>query len=522
MASAITRSAVLDESMIRIPKAAPRVGLQPVEKPAILPIAHKMPGILRRAKLYDGSLAPAEVQMLQRTIGNRAVARLIEPRPRLTIQAKLTIGAPDDVYEREADSVAEHVMKSSTIQRKCACGGDSKEEEVCPDCQMSRLALQRLRSNGDAGPQAPSIVEDVLATPGQPLADSVRRTLEPAFGHDFSQVRVHDGPRESESAASVGAKAYTVGNHIVFGAGQHSPGTSEGNHLLAHELTHTIQQTGGVQRACLPAAACAVRPGSASVFGGNVQTAEAAARARRAAMSPARQVASGHAGPARQLETFFNSQAPGLLAKIQGIFVDQDMDPHVAASTQECNSMVPPILGATKLCVFVPPQLNQEALTFNTNPTAATIGGRPREDWRIETLQTLTHEVQHVQYDTAKAGAANPPGTACARTDVEFELSELNAILSEFPAVFDAVPIGAPAGDPAQVRLDSWFRSSITNSGESIRGILQTVDCKCDCPDTDAYIRETVAFVTGSWTAAQKNALNTELRKPIWALRWPL
>jgi hypothetical protein len=212
-----------------------------------------------------------------------------------------------------------------------------------------------------------------------------------------------------------------------------------------------------------------------------------------------------------------------LLGNIHGIFIDQDMDPDVAASTQDCASMVPPITGATKPCVFVPAHLNQEALTFNTNAAAATIGGRPREDWRINTAQTLVHEIQHVVYDIAFAGAAVPAGVgSCSRADVEFELSELNAIMSEFPSVFDAVPAGAAAADPAAVRLRDWFRLSITNPGESVRGILTTIRCKCSCSDSDAFVKETFNFVASGWTTAQKNAFNAELRRPVWGLSWPL
>ncbi len=127
------------------------------------------------------------------------------------------------------------------LRRKCACGGESEEE--CPECKTKREAVQRVSSSGDAGLEAPPIVEDVLGTPGQPLAESARRTLEPSFGHDFGQVRVHDDARAAESASAVNANAYTVGNHVVFGSGKYAPGTTDGNRLLAHQLMPTIQQT---------------------------------------------------------------------------------------------------------------------------------------------------------------------------------------------------------------------------------------------------------------------------------------
>jgi hypothetical protein len=92
--------------------------------------------------------------------------------------------------------------------------------------------------------QVPEIVNRVLATPGQPLDSKVRFEMEGKFGHSFSDVRIHDDSLAAESARAVYAHAYAVGQHIVFDAGQYRPSTPEGRQLLAHELTHTIQQHG--------------------------------------------------------------------------------------------------------------------------------------------------------------------------------------------------------------------------------------------------------------------------------------
>jgi outer membrane protein OmpA-like peptidoglycan-associated protein len=90
----------------------------------------------------------------------------------------------------------------------------------------------------------PSIVYDVLSSPGQPIDAGTRAFMEPRFGHDFSQVRVHTDAQAAESAQAVDALAYTVGRNIVFGAGQYSPETPAGQQVLAHELTHVAQQSG--------------------------------------------------------------------------------------------------------------------------------------------------------------------------------------------------------------------------------------------------------------------------------------
>jgi hypothetical protein len=102
---------------------------------------------------------------------------------------------------------------------------------------------------------APRVVGETLRTPGRPLEGPTRAAMEKGFGHDFGRVRVHTDPRAAESAQAVGALAYTVGRDVVFGAGRYEPETRAGRHLLAHELTHVLQQDGAASDGPL-----AVRP----------------------------------------------------------------------------------------------------------------------------------------------------------------------------------------------------------------------------------------------------------------------
>jgi hypothetical protein len=517
-------------------------------------------------------------------------------------QAKLTTNQPGDAYEQEADRVAERVMRmteppaspndpagsespDAVLQRECACGGAPGSAGECEERREERLSLHR--STREAGPgtqrigEAPEIVHEALRSPGQALDADTRAFMEPRFGHDFSQVRVHADARGSESVRAVHARAYTVGRDVVFGAGQYSPGASEGRRLIAHELAHVVQQgsspatgrfgiemgspsssqeaeadaisnaigdpfqtvplrprirTGApvLNRAvCTPAAKCAVPiAGAAEDFGTAVATVESGPRARRKKMTPARAMSTGHAGRPRQLENFLEKGIPGRKAQIQGIFIDREMSPSVGASTEDCSAwiaeslppgtMPPGMAGATKPCVFVHPELNQEALAFNTTKDVI-IGGVPREDWRIGTLQSLTHEVAHVVFDTSArptpAGVATP---TCTRANIDFELSELAAILSEFLPVFRAVPASAAKTDPAKMRLDNWFSFKITNPSESIQGILEKIGCQCNCAEVKAFVKDTFDASTGSWTAAEKTAFHTELRLPKWGIAWPL
>jgi hypothetical protein len=128
------------------------------------------------------------------------------------------------------------------LLRKCACGGSTGGE--CEDCKRKKPMLQRHAAGSAGVGSVPPVVHSVLNSPGHPLDAPTRGFMESRFGHDFSQVRVHTDSEAAESARAVRAHAYTVGQDVVFGAGNYRPHTPEGRHLLAHELAHTVQQRG--------------------------------------------------------------------------------------------------------------------------------------------------------------------------------------------------------------------------------------------------------------------------------------
>lgn len=129
---------------------------------------------------------------------------------------------------------------TSLLQRKCACGGTPGLDGECAECRNRRL--QREVSNQASTPPVPPAVHEVLRSSGQPLDTNTRVFMESRLGHDFSQVRIHTNEKAAESAQAVNALAYTVGRNVVFGTGQYAPATDAGRRLLAHELTHVVQQ----------------------------------------------------------------------------------------------------------------------------------------------------------------------------------------------------------------------------------------------------------------------------------------
>ncbi len=144
------------------------------------------------------------------------------------LQRKLAIGASNDPLEAEADRVADHVMASSAV----------------PGIGSAAPQIQRASGGaGAAGMVVPRSVDDALAARGEPMRAELRRDMESRFGHDFSAVRLHTDEAAARSARDVAASAYTVGNHIVLGKCAPSLQASSGRHLLAHELTHVVQQS---------------------------------------------------------------------------------------------------------------------------------------------------------------------------------------------------------------------------------------------------------------------------------------
>ncbi len=131
-------------------------------------------------------------------------------------------------------------VTAKVLQRKCSCGASAGLDGECEECRNKRL--QRRSVNGDEPASVPPIVHEALRSPGQPLDATTRAFMEPRFGHNFSEVRVHTDAKAVESAQTVNAVAYTVGKDVVFDENKYAPRSREGSRLLAHELTHVIQQ----------------------------------------------------------------------------------------------------------------------------------------------------------------------------------------------------------------------------------------------------------------------------------------
>ena len=239
---------------------SPRTRQTKAAGPTAAPRGHAPTALAAQRTVLDPATArPAEILNLQKTYGNRAVSGLLAGQG----QAKLMVGPAGDAYEQEADRVAAQVMRmpaSRPASRRPAVQRlrDAREPDVqaqplaatiTPLAQRAAGPAAAARSDDPrAGFEAGSDVEGQLSAQqgtGQALSGEVRAFMEPRFGTDFSGVRVHTGAEASQLNRQLSAQAFTHGQDIYMGEGKYSPGSTDGRHLLAHELTHVVQQTGG-------------------------------------------------------------------------------------------------------------------------------------------------------------------------------------------------------------------------------------------------------------------------------------
>src|SRR5680860_865035 len=278
-----------------------------------------------------------------------------------TVQTKLTVNTPGDPFEQEADAMANRVAGGSsnaqmeegkglrlkeeeeetiqraeeeekeTIQRaedeeepiqrleeeeliqrsedeeeEMVQRREEEKEEGCVACAQKEEETVHRSVNSPTnrgGTTAPSIVSEVVSSPGQSMDKGTQITMENSFGTDFSSVRIHNDDRAQSSAKTISAQAYTYGSHIVFGRGKYEPHTPSGKHLLAHELTHVMQQGADIRRRVDP---------NASATNGSTPVVDATTAAPPTALMP--EPASETAGPSPEVgsENVATAEAPPL------------------------------------------------------------------------------------------------------------------------------------------------------------------------------------------------------------------
>lgn len=235
-----------------LPSAAARSGPTPCSGASALPCA------CARCSQTEGEAGPARSGSLPDLTRIPAVAR---ERSGWTagglaaVQTKLPVARPDDPLEAEADRVADRIM-----------AGGGAAGTLAPAAGAPGAAVQAK----PAGTSPVAAAVPGLGSGGRPLAEGDRQWFEPRFGTDFGDVRIHDDASASSAAEAIGALAYTSGSHIAFARDRYAPGTEAGRRLLAHELTHVVQQRGGARPQPAPGAVSSAIPVSAGKADGTI------------------------------------------------------------------------------------------------------------------------------------------------------------------------------------------------------------------------------------------------------------
>ncbi len=305
------------------------------------------------------------------------------------LQRKLAIGPGNDSYEQEADRIADQVLAAPA--QRAVRGGPT---------HIQRYARNE-PGNADT---APDSVDHVLARSGRPLDPGLRIDMEQRFGHDFSRVRVHSDTAAAQSARELNALAYTVEHNIVFGSGQFNPDAHQGRRLLAHELTHVVQQTG---------------PGALSSGPATGQQTSAPRTVQRAPIKP------GEHG-----STLPHREATNLLECIR-------------------------IMGEQNAAYCRREVLGEEEPTSTPFVPPATSGGTPLSTGSGKTARILRMEkardcaftvtysnVRQVDCDTAwkKEKGTAPPGPLCGASLV-YDIVSVTATGSKCPATLDGLTL---------------------------------------------------------------------------------
>jgi hypothetical protein len=498
----------------------------------------------------------------------------------------LRIDPAGSALEGEADRVADAIMAgrgavwslarmnigTPPLQRTCDCGGSGGSCEACEE----RRKLQRKGAGTGTLDYVSPLVDEVLGAPGMPLDQATRSFFEPRFGHDLGSIRIHTDSRAAESAKAVDALAYTVGHHIVFGGGRYSPWTASGKKLLAHELTHTQQQRGVsdplsstprldhpsshaeaeaarhaaaltsagppvhagreratgpvVSRACLSEQTCKTKSERTPEELMKEETSkpenkEKRERRKKACKKVPRDpscTADGHGQRAVQAEKVLHDYDPARLKFIKRIVVDKDMEAAFGGLTGECAGFMPPIPGGG-ICTLIPDRIEKESAQFN-NTMDPEIGGLPRDLWRDRTLSILEHETGHAAFDVHWIPRPRP--AACKFPDIQDALSEIVAMMAEFPVIFRGTRENVSlTPERKEEILNKWFFRRITNDFQSFKSTLHAIYCKCECADAAAYVTKTIEFATKDWSQTEKIRFHTELQDPKWSahdLRWPV
>ena len=400
-------------------------------------------------------------------------------------------------------------------------------------------------AQANAAMTAPPIVHSVLRSPGRPLDATTRAFFEPRFGPDLSTVRVHADGRAADSAAAVGAMACTVGSDVVFGRGRYAPYSTSGQHLLAHELAHLIQQesvpASTLRRApCLHGSDCKSIPGDPGRFGARVDAPPTKGEAKLEFGHPEIETVDPSAPkdapvtpppsrqglPANNLRKLVEDSGFKIPPEASGPFIDEGLTSDVGAQANPCSNFPDGLpKGAPKdgCCIQVYPDMENQAKRLLASKSPRT----PAQDKTALALtSTVLHEAEHCHFDSSTDTAKKIPAESDCNLDtvvfhgpgtnfdftVKFYLSELSAEIAEFPPYFQNFQKSSTKA--SHDLLHEKEVGLAFNKDESIRGIIHALTCVCSCESVDHLIEHAVHNIIDSWPKDQASKF-LEVRRAL-------
>jgi hypothetical protein len=309
----------------------------------------------------EGTSRPSQMSFFNRQTNAQAV-----------IQPKLTVGSAHDAHEHEANRTADMVMRkpSNSAEKGTYTEGSSFMptitpviQRACAACEHDKEQTAQRKETGAAtgGFTAPPSVSRAISRSGNALDSNAKTFMESRFNRSFDNVQVHTDSDAASSARDISARAYTSGNHIVFGEGQYQPNSEGGRHLLAHELTHVVQQSDTIQRAemCDANGYCWNEPDQIQTSGPNASYSPSQTSGPNASYSPS-QTSEPNA-------SYSPSQTSGLNASYSPSQTSGPNASYSPSQTSEPNASYSPSQTSGPNASYSPSQTSESATT--TSPT---------------------------------------------------------------------------------------------------------------------------------------------------------
>jgi hypothetical protein len=449
-----------------------------------------------------------------------------------SVQAKLRVSQPGDALEREADQIADQMLRAPA-----STAADD------PSASRAPVVARRAGNSSVASLASANVsptIHRALNAPGRALDTATRGFFEPRLGRDLSSVRVHT---DANAAQSINAEAFTFGQHIVFDRTAYRPHDPNGKRLLAHELVHVVQQSSGapasLQRQCRTGSACdAPICGDPGAYAERVTALEpggADAPPPPVRAMPGGPPATGHGSRATNL-VLLAAEWGIDLSEVGGVYVSEDIESGgESAPCVEFEGWGAAYRTLTfdrsTWCIFVRPEDEARAAELVANPASGDTAVFLREISYLRGL--LLHERAHTEFDsTAHAGLG---ASTCTRDtviftgsgptpygyDVQYYLSELAAIVSEFPPLLQATRTRVGNYESILYNLRRYFQHQVFNCDESIRGILTALRCHCPCEEIDNYVRDTFLFASRDWSDSERGIFQDLMRSRFPSAGWP-